>query len=81
MKYTVIYALRRSPTSVYPHECHHHVAHVTAANVDEAIDRCRQDMLPGFDFQLVAVFSGHADRVAKGDTVRAHEFSSQDKDP
>ena len=79
--YTVVYALVRSPSSVLRHECHHHVAYVTAAYVDEAIARCQQDALSGFVFQLVVAFYGHAERCAKGDDVRVHDFTASAVSP
>ena len=75
-RFTIIYALARVSSSAYLHEWDHHVAYVTAEYLDEAIERCRQDTLPGFVFQLVVAFWDHADRCAKGDSVVIHDFSA-----
>lgn len=83
--YTVVYALERPfKQNVHPtepwrgegtaHVCHHHVAYLTASFVDEAIERCRQDTLPGFVFRMIVAFYGHADRAALGDDVVVHDF-------
>jgi hypothetical protein len=87
--YTVVYALERpSSQSVHltepwrgdgtPHACYHHVAYVTALHVDEAIDRCRQDALPGIVFRLIVAFHGYSDRRALGDGVIVHDFPERE---
>lgn len=86
--YTVVYALARPRPPNQTHvdyassacdACYHHIAYVTALHVDEAIDRCRQDALPGFVFRLVATFGGHADRRVLGDGVALHDFDFADQ--
>lgn len=77
--FTVVYALSRGGAG--GHECRHHVAYVVAPWSDEAVERCRQDALPGFVFQLIAVFEGYCDRRWKGDDVRVHDFRAPKASP
>ena len=75
--YTVVYALTRD---LGPHECYHHVAQVTAAHDLDAITRCQQDALPGFEFHMIAVFDGHLAAVAMGKATLGHSFAEKDHD-
>lgn len=89
--YTVVYALSRTlwlkdhgegcacGCKLIPQEreCYHHVARVTAVHVHDAIARCRQDALPGFEFHTIAAFDGDLAAAATGKEVSVHVIDEE----
>lgn len=80
-QYTVIYAITRDLRTADggnrppQHECHHHLARVTAPDPRAAEELCRVNVLPGFTCQALVMFEGALIALDVGDHVMHHAFS------
>jgi hypothetical protein len=79
--YTIVYALTRDHRfgdEPPQHQCHHHIARVTAPSLERAITRCRADAIRSFNFQLLMAVVGEPELLAAGDACLVHSFVDGD---